>query len=291
MSYLVKKKNDLDNKLNVNYITSKLKELDEVYLIGRNFGGELRSYNIGNSILICCDEIISLEICKSGKNINIYSKEKDINEACVYVIGVAFSISLIYRGYIPLHCSATCLEGKNIALIADSGVGKSTLLRHALNQGGKLITDDVLPIFVKENEIYGIPSRSIRPKLWEEELERNYIDQSICKEIPSVKGKYWISINPTRRCFSVTKMDALFLLKPYNDTPTNKVVLSRLPPSKVLFELLQNTHGLWAVSKEMYIKLLDTYNVIAKSVPCYLISYYKCPDAKSEIFKRIKSIC
>src|SRR5690606_4043359 len=135
---------------------------------------------------------------------------------------------------------------------------KSTLLWHVLNEGARLITDDVLPMYVNGKDILGIPSISIRPKLWVEELEGYCMDHSLTEEIATIKGKYWVSVSPTNRSFNSGKIHALFLLKPCDNFEKDKVEFSRLSSIELLYELLENTHGLWAVPKEVYSRLLDT---------------------------------
>ena len=64
----------------------------------------------------------------------------------VYLVQRALSFALLKRGFEPLHATAVVVDGQSIAFIGNSGFGKSSLAACFLNQGHKLLTDDLLLI-------------------------------------------------------------------------------------------------------------------------------------------------
>jgi hypothetical protein len=59
----------------------------------------------------------------------------------------------IERYFVLLHCSAVEIDDKAIVFLAPFKSGKSTLTNYMCNHGARLIADDVLPTFIKDNQI------------------------------------------------------------------------------------------------------------------------------------------
>jgi hypothetical protein len=60
--------------------------------------------------------------------------------------------------FVLLHGSAIEIDGKSILFLAPYKSGKSTLTHYIYKQGHHLITDDILPTFVEDNQLYYTPS-------------------------------------------------------------------------------------------------------------------------------------
>ncbi len=64
----------------------------------------------------------------------------------VDVLGRALALAMHQRGALALHASGVAFPGGAIALVAPSGTGKSTLGFALVRAGGKLLSDDTLPV-------------------------------------------------------------------------------------------------------------------------------------------------
>ncbi|MDT0630169.1 hypothetical protein [Rubrivirga litoralis] len=62
------------------------------------------------------------------------------------VLGQGLATILHQRGVLTLHASAVAVEGGAVAFLGDQGAGKSTTAAALVERGGRLITDDVLPV-------------------------------------------------------------------------------------------------------------------------------------------------
>lgn len=62
----------------------------------------------------------------------------------VYLLNQAISFALVQQGFEPLHATTVIVDGEAIALLGDSGYGKSTLAAAFLQAGHGLLTDDLL---------------------------------------------------------------------------------------------------------------------------------------------------
>jgi hypothetical protein len=64
---------------------------------------------------------------------------------------VLWSISLL-RGYELLHAGAVCLGPAAVAIVADSGTGKTSLVAELLRRGGALLSDDILALSYSDGD-------------------------------------------------------------------------------------------------------------------------------------------
>jgi hypothetical protein len=75
-----------------------------------------------------------------------------------YLLGHVLSYCLLSRGIEPLHATSVIVDGKAIALLGDSGYGKSTLAGALLSRGARLITDDLLVLEFSDDQVLAHPS-------------------------------------------------------------------------------------------------------------------------------------
>lgn len=70
-----------------------------------------------------------------------------------FVLGDGFRALLYQRGYVVLHASATCVNGRTVAFVGDSGQGKSTTVAAFYAAGYPVLTDDVAAIEPKTGSL------------------------------------------------------------------------------------------------------------------------------------------
>ena len=66
--------------------------------------------------------------------------------------GSAMAVLLQQRGLLVLHASSVAINNQAVAFMGHSGWGKSTLATAFHTQGYDVLTDDVLPIKIEENQ-------------------------------------------------------------------------------------------------------------------------------------------
>ena len=89
----------------------------------------------------------------------------DLDDLGLLVIGPIAAFMLQQAGYPTLHASAVVTQYGACAFMAPSTYGKSTLAAGLLHAGGCLLTDDLLPLDVRPNGVYGMPGAPMM-KLW-----------------------------------------------------------------------------------------------------------------------------
>ena len=94
-----------------------------------------------------------------GKEI-IIEPVKDIDNSLLrtVVLGPVLCVLLRQRGLLVLHASCININNKGIAFMGGSGWGKSTLATAFHTKGYNVLTDDVLPIKIEQNQAIVYPS-------------------------------------------------------------------------------------------------------------------------------------
>src|SRR6201997_3695947 len=74
-----------------------------------------------------------------------------------YFLGQVLSYCLLTRGIEPLHATAMVVGDQAVAFLGDSGAGKSTLAATFLQKGYTLLTDDVLALEFRGENVWARP--------------------------------------------------------------------------------------------------------------------------------------
>ncbi|WP_216829025.1 aldolase [Alkalihalobacterium elongatum] len=134
----------------------------------------------------------------------------------LYLLGTCMGGILMQRKILPLHGSAIEIDGKAYAIVGDSGAGKSTLASAFLKRGYQLISDDVIPVTLNNENIPHITPAYPQQKLWQESLNefgmeshefRRIIDRETKFAIPVV-SQFTDEILPLVGIFELTKTDS-----------------------------------------------------------------------------------
>jgi hypothetical protein len=74
-----------------------------------------------------------------------------------YLVGRVLPFASTLAGFEPFHASAVAWQGRAIALVGESGLGKSTLAAALMLSGAQLLTDDVLAAQRLDDEVVAHP--------------------------------------------------------------------------------------------------------------------------------------
>lgn len=94
----------------------------------------------------------------------------DEDKIRLYILGSCMGAILLQRKILPLHGSAIAIDGKAYAIVGDSGAGKSTLASAFLKRGYKLLSDDVIPVSLSNENVPIVTPSYPQQKLWLESL-------------------------------------------------------------------------------------------------------------------------
>ncbi|ASN05982.1 aldolase [Virgibacillus necropolis] len=141
------------------------------------------------------------------------SKEAQIR---LYILGTCMGALLMQRQILPLHGSALLIDGKAYAVVGDSGAGKSTLASAFLSRGYQLLSDDVIPVTVNENNIPIVTPAYPQQKLWIESLDKFGIDSKPLRPIIDRETKFAVPV-PEQFATEPVPLAGVFELNKTND--------------------------------------------------------------------------
>lgn len=180
------------------------------------------------------------------------------------ILGPALVLALALRSTWCLHASAVRVEGRTIALLGESGQGKSTLgIYLSKSHGWSLVADDILPV---RESVAGIEVRPHFPQL----------------KLPA-------ALQPGPRLPERLPLHAICALMPAEQDATPE--LQTVSPGGATQILLRHTAGTRMLSPEHLGEHLSFCALAARRIPVYQLTYPHRQDALLTVKEVLKTIC
>ena len=245
--------------------------------------------------MVCALNDFKMHVASDGTIITLFydsicARAKALAAACA--INLGFAMSLLLRGYLPLHAASATVSNHLIGVMAESGTGKTTTLWKLLDKGSQFFADDMTTVAVLPEGPYAAPSVSQHAKLSREALHMRGWSEADFDETYHMSEEYWVPIAAEHRALTVERLDALFVLNP---TPflatTGKFIARRVEDAEAISLISNNMQGLWPVIHQInrlqYIKLCLA---LAQKIPIYVLQYNKSYDDLSGLIDLIQSL-
>ena len=147
-----------------------------------------------------------------GGNRIFWSKEnKGVSDQdiIIFMLGSAFGSILIQRGTLVLHGNALSKGNKAIICLGHSGYGKSTLAFALIEEGWKMLSDDLVALSPEFKILPGIPTL----KLWEDAVLTFNLELEKLRAVRDGLNKYLYI--PSSKQYSKKKLPihSIFLLR------------------------------------------------------------------------------
>jgi hypothetical protein len=157
----------------------------------------------------------------------------------VYLLGQAISFALVKNGLEPLHATCVVIDGKAVALLGDSGYGKSSLAACFLEAGHRLLTDDLLVAQEVPGGIQVYPGPP-RIKLFPE-MAHGFLGESV-RGVPMNSGsrKLIMPLEPQRVYPHAAPLAAIYAIAAPDEAAQVQCVRIESVPSREAFVLLMN---------------------------------------------------
>lgn len=126
-----------------------------------------------------------------------------------FLLGSAVGALLIQRGMLVLHGNALERDGQAIVCLGHSGAGKSTLAYALMQQGWRLLADDLVAITPDGQVLPGIP----RIKLWHDAAKAFGLDPDALPPIRQGMHKYLLLGEAIERAVQPCPLRALYLIR------------------------------------------------------------------------------
>ncbi len=248
------------------------KELD-----GNNVITKVRNQIAPNQFLLHVDKIARYYACNGNRIVVEKHPEADLSSLVLFLLGPALTAILCQRGYFLLYASAIEQDGKAIVFVGSSGVGKSTTATALVDQGYKLLSDNICLLSVdKSGELILTPSHPFI-KLWKDTLEafhtHRFLDGAIPLR-PDLKKYGVILSEPSHYSQQSLPLKKVYILQ--NKIPELFKIESLNPTlaADLLVNYIYHYSSLKSDSKELEYHL-DICTMIANRVPVSLIERFE----------------
>lgn len=125
-----------------------------------------------------------------------------------FLLGSAVGALLIQRGMLVLHGNALEKDGQTIVCLGHSGAGKSTLAYALMQQGWRLLADDLVAVTPEGRVLPGIP----RIKLWHDAAKAFGLDPAALPPIREGMNKYLLMGEALQRAPQAAALQAVYLI-------------------------------------------------------------------------------
>ena len=157
---------------------------------------------------------------RQGKEIIVEPyPDADEESIRVFLLGSAIGALLFQRGLLLIHGNAIEIDGACAVCVGDSGAGKSTLAAAFLQNGYRLLADDVVPVTEQGMATPGFP----RIKLWGDTARLLGIETDGLRRIMPDMDKYNVPLGerycntplPIKWVYVLESVDEGFVCLPY----------------------------------------------------------------------------
>jgi hypothetical protein len=146
------------------------------------------------------------------------------------------------KGFVTLHASAVNISGKAIAFLAHSRNGKSTLAASLVREGFPLLTDDVLPLRLKESVYLAYPGYPAM-RMWPDEAEHFLTEYEHLERVHPELSKRYVPVGDDQFgqfCDHPCLLERIYILerRETSDLPAG-LEMKRVSHRDALIELLR----------------------------------------------------
>lgn len=265
--------------------------------IGRAGADVTIRYQCDGSDWLWYQNIGLFHIPSEGGRVDIYPEEGADENAVGFILVGQIAILLLRKvGYPALHASAVQTGCGAVAFLGNHGRGKSTMAACFLRRGATLLTDDILPLRLKDDGVYGGPSLPIM-KVWSDTAMGAL---QISDDLPGLINGYEKRLLTIERRYPFvehpTRLHALYILQRYSpaDAERPAVVMTPISARESMTVLLAQTSGHMLMTPAETCRLLPRYAEIISHIPVKVLSYpngYEYHDAVySEVMRALEGV-
>lgn len=235
-----------------------------------------------NGRRIGIDEYFQFLIAPDGSHVTAaWSPNTPLNDVLPYLLNPGLGAALRLRDCLCLHANAVESNGRCLVIIGPKGSGKSTLTNAMINNGHRLIADDLSAIALDPESAH-VHSLYPQLRLTPETVEKLYGRVDALPEIwpgrPYPLNKRYRPLQQDQFRVGATPLHALLVLQPRQDEHS-EVRIKRLPRTQAMLNLLHNTFVQYALDRRGREVELDQIKQLASLTPTWSVSLPDTLDA------------
>jgi hypothetical protein len=202
-----------------------------------------------------------------------------------YLVSFALSFALLRMGDEALHATVIASKGQAIGLLGESGAGKSTLASYFLENGSRLVTDDLLRVTFRDQSVIAHPGPQ-RIKLLPESAAQ-FMQGATIAMIPFTM-KQLIVPPADQRIDASVPLRALYLLDCFeNVDESNSVRAERLRSAEATLTVIASTFNNIVKTPERLTRQLRFAGQLLSRIPVFRLSYPRRFDVLSSVYELI----
>jgi hypothetical protein len=230
------------------------------------------------------DTVGEFIVAADGRRITCRRLENSADESFqVYLLGQALSFALVKQGFEPLHATVVVVDDQAVAFLGDHGFGKSSLAASFLENGHRLLTDDLLMLRESSDGILAYPGPP-RIKLFSRIASR-FLGQTMSRvPMNAESDKLILQIDEHRRCARPVALKAIYVLAaPREACRTPKVSIEMLSPREAFVELVKGTFNRRLVSRQRLARQFGVMSSLASRVSVRKLTYPRTVERLQEV--------
>ena len=225
-----------------------------------------------------------IAIRSDGREITVDAGEGETDaELSNLIEGPILGRAMRLAGYPSLHATALSFEGRAIALMGASGVGKSSLAWALVQQGCRLVSDDMVGLAMADGRPVVHPGRA-RLRIWPDVVEGLGVDASISTALfPTTLEMTKVGVrDPALFSHGPVPLHAVYHVRPRHSAAV-EARIEDLPASERLAELAANLHGVIAPDRQARKRELALLAQIAAVTPLRAVTLPHDLEALSRV--------
>lgn len=173
-----------------------------------------------------------------------------LEDTAIYLLGPVLGLLLYLRGVTCLHASAVEIDGAAVAMVGDSGAGKSTTAAAFAHLGYRVLSDDVVTLNEHGNTFIVHPAYPYI-RLWPSSVELLYGKPDALPLLTPTWDKHCLHLIDRGHKFSAEPLplDAIYLLGNRSSSPAAPYV-EAVTPNESLINLVANTYANRVLDKQ-----------------------------------------
>lgn len=208
-----------------------------------------------------------------------------IQEAKVYILGIAISIYLLKKGIFSLHGSTIYKKNKGLTFAGTSGAGKSTMVTYFIDNGYYLVADDVSRIELPINSAPKVHPGISQVRLWPDSVLALNRDPQSLPLVVNKLDKRRLAIEKISP--SAVELSAIILLKP---SPVDQPRLYQLKGEERFLAIAENIYGVRIIPfLRNYAEHFQFCTALVNKVPVYCLERPIGKFALDSIYSLVES--
>ena len=237
-----------------------------------------------------CNQVGCFQIT-GGKRIDVWPNPGvPVEELTAFIFGYSIAMLFWQRGLTAVHCSASEYKGKSLIVSGYSGSGKSTLTTCLLNNGFRLMTDDVAIVDGMSGQDAIVFPAFPQQKLCRDAVHRNNYNTEELIYIDEDKDKFAVQCRDNF-CEEPRPLAALICLSVQDEDDqvhitelTGHEKLTAFLPNLFLIPMFRQSGGFGAE------EMMKCLKIVGKT-PVYRLRRPKGIDSTKEQLQVILSVC